>query len=460
MSNRGELHQNLGDPSFTNNPNFANDIDADVITGNMDNEWWGQANRLLLSLFQEGAPGYDPNNPYDFDESFITMEGQDENHYGGAGQTLGIDWGDFDRDGIFDVVTANWCGPDQFFLGSIFNGQLSFTNEGINDLGDDAAYSRDVKVGDLNSDGLLDLVFANDLCEEGITIHFNLGFGPTSTTAVVKLRVEPPPEGDDDDFPGDDDDFPDDVPGNNPVQFEIPEPQGLPEVLSSYYAEGIDPRISYMGSEFDADFVPRPLIPIPNYLYEPPESGVDLINAFSLPGIGVPPPEWGADLWEVPEFTDAGAQLQPDKGEELRFAELDEREYYTGPDIKDEYVLASILQTEDAQQQEVDATLMFCYADSGACFIGPAPEADFGASKESTLGGEIATDATYGAGVYDLDKASFNDIDSAQSSQKGAGIEAVIKGDYAAAANEKGKVEIDINNIRFLDIIDESEFEE
>ncbi len=450
-SNRGLLHENLNDPNFVNNPQYSNDIDADILTGNMDNEWWGQANRLLLSLFQEGTPGYDPNNPYNFDESFITMEGQDTNHYGGTGQTLGIDWGDFDRDGIFDVAVANWCGPNQFFLGAIFNGELTFTQEGINDLSYDAAYSKDVKVGDLNNDGLLDLVFANDICDEGITVHYNLGFGPTSTTAMVQLRVEPPPDGDDDD---------DDTPGDDDDDFRIPEPEITGEVLSSFYAEGIDPRISYMGSEFDADFTPRPLIPIPNYLFEPPESGVDLLNAFSLPGIGVPPPEWGADLWEVPEFTDAGAQLQPDKGEELRFAEISETQFYTGPDIQEQYVLASVLQTEQTEQKEQDATLMFCYADAGACFIGPAPEAEFGASKEATYGEEIASDATYGAGVYDLDKASFEDIDTATPQEQGAGVNATAKGDYAAAASEKGKVDIDVNNVRFMDIIDESDTEE
>jgi Domain of unknown function (DUF4347)/FG-GAP-like repeat/FG-GAP repeat len=418
-------HVNLDPTDFEFNPAFQNDISADVVTANLTNEWWGLPNRLLLSQFQEGINS--------FIESNITTSGDDPNHQGGTGQSLGIDWGDFDRDGIFDVAVANFCGPNEFVLGAIVNGGVEFIDSGAFQLGYGAANARDVVVADLNNDGLLDLVFATDFCDCGVTFHFNLGFGPTSTDATVILRVETTP-----DVPGDDDDDDD---------FE-PE---LPEMTSFFDAEGLDPRISYMGSEFDADFFPRPLIPIPGFLFSVPTSGVDLPLGPYGPGPGMPPPEWGADLWEVPEFTDAGAELRPDKGEDLRLAAVEDQIYFTGPDYVERLALADILQIDDVEELP-ESTLMFCYADAGACFMGPSPEAGFGANLEYTYGKEIISDAPSApGGVLDLDEPGFADSEHLLPEPESADTEA--EGETGTTPSGQGTRALDMDNVKFLDII-------
>lgn len=70
-------------------------------------------------------------------------------------RSYGIDLGDLDRDGDFDIAVANDGGPNAvyFNVGGKFERQLLPDDPGARSYG--------VSIGDLNGDGFPDLVFAN-----------------------------------------------------------------------------------------------------------------------------------------------------------------------------------------------------------------------------------------------------------------------------------------------------------
>lgn len=98
-------------------------------------------------------------------------------------------------------------------------------------------------------------------------------------------------------------------PGNPPETPFMNLKPSLPEMDSSFHADLIDPRISYITSEFNADFTPRPLVPIPDFLFSPPESDLELINTESPYILPEPPPEDLTTLCNYYQHTQDGDRL-------------------------------------------------------------------------------------------------------------------------------------------------------
>ena len=91
--------------------------------------------------------------------------------YSAGSAPSSIDFGDFDRDGVLDLVTVDYgSGTFSVFLGQ---GDGTFAPRVSYSTGD---YSRSLTVGDFNGDGILDLVSANSI-DSSISILLGQGDG-------------------------------------------------------------------------------------------------------------------------------------------------------------------------------------------------------------------------------------------------------------------------------------------
>ncbi len=76
------------------------------------------------------------------------------------GDTGGVTWGDYDNDGDIDLFAANWPPFPSFLFRNDGNGNFTRVINGA--MGTNSAYSNSAAWGDYDDDGLLDLVVAND----------------------------------------------------------------------------------------------------------------------------------------------------------------------------------------------------------------------------------------------------------------------------------------------------------
>ncbi|MCR4317374.1 MAG: FG-GAP-like repeat-containing protein [Planctomycetes bacterium] len=102
----------------------------------------------------------------------------------GAGDSLGIALGDVDGDGDLDVVVANDNdGQQDLYLNNGVGGFILQTNDTAANLGTSAAgfdnsgigYSYDIKLGDVDGDGDLDAVVANNGAEQYVYLNNSVG---------------------------------------------------------------------------------------------------------------------------------------------------------------------------------------------------------------------------------------------------------------------------------------------
>lgn len=75
--------------------------------------------------------------------------------------SVGATWADFDNNGFIDCFVTNWYGQNNLFYINNGNGVFSQALNQTLPLVNDAGYSETAAWGDLNNDGLLDLVVSN-----------------------------------------------------------------------------------------------------------------------------------------------------------------------------------------------------------------------------------------------------------------------------------------------------------
>ena len=75
-----------------------------------------------------------------------------------GGRSDGASWGDVDNDGTHDLYVANWYNDRNLFYRK---GASGYANVEEGDIGQDKGFSESCSWGDLNGDGLLDLIVTN-----------------------------------------------------------------------------------------------------------------------------------------------------------------------------------------------------------------------------------------------------------------------------------------------------------
>ncbi len=177
---------------------------------------------------------------------------------------------------------------------------------------------------------------------------------------------------DDDDVPiGDDDDDDEDVTG---IKLENPFPEVLrfEEPLNTYEGFELEPLTGGIQSRFDATFTPRPIPPVPGFIFPYLPTEIELIESEFGELRRGPEPLWNANMWEVPEFTDAGAELRPAKFEGVVMAALTNPIPYAGGEEGSAPVLAFVTGGELAEDV-AQTPMLVCYA-GGECVATIGPE--------------------------------------------------------------------------------------
>lgn len=315
-------------------------------------EWFVDANADLDGFsFQQVGDG----------EYITTAENEEIYLYSEDGQLLGS-WGNLGKDAFYffdtiDVTEQQWDRWTQ-------DGRLEFTFK----------FSPGVQSADGVWDATVDGVYhsANlGYCDDCSFVFTEVSW----TTEPYEPPKEPPT------------DPPYDPPAIPPEELPDFSAEPLVGLESSYYAEGIDPRISYVGSEFNADFIPRPLVPIPNNLFDIDYSGVELEGSYFITTEGFEY-NWPADLWEVPEFTDAGAKLNPDKMEWMALKSILSD---TNMDFStiDSQVFLSLHGTSEKIEESPKELNVYCYEAQGVCSLepiaGPGDEIHYSVSEEAEI---------------------------------------------------------------------------
>ncbi|HWR82339.1 MAG TPA: CRTAC1 family protein [Candidatus Deferrimicrobium sp.] len=198
------LFRNNGDGSFTDvtkqsgtgdcgNANAAifldvdNDGDLDIYVGNYFDYvdlWHLKSTRFMHDSFERARNGgrnvlYRNNG----DGTFINVAaefGVDD-----TGWTLDVGAADIDNDGDMDLLSANDFGPDKLFRN---NGADGFADVSENTIGTDTRKGMNAEFGDYNNDGWIDIYVTNIMTEEylkeGNCLHQNLGDGSFVDVAV------------------------------------------------------------------------------------------------------------------------------------------------------------------------------------------------------------------------------------------------------------------------------------
>ncbi len=102
-----------------------------------------------------------------------------------TGWTLDVGAADIDNDGDLDLLSANDFGPDKLFLN---RGAVGFTDVSDRAIGVDTRKGMNAEFGDYNNDGYIDIYVTNIMTEEylkeGNCLHENLGDGTFVDVAV------------------------------------------------------------------------------------------------------------------------------------------------------------------------------------------------------------------------------------------------------------------------------------
>ena len=117
-------------------------------------------------------------SPDTFDEAEI---------YDMASEPYGVDLGDLDGDGLNDLVTGNYGGDFSVFVNTSTGiGDISFATKADFSL---SAYAYDIKLADFDGDGKLDLAAVTE--DDAFETHLEVALNTTSAPGSVSFTVNP-----------------------------------------------------------------------------------------------------------------------------------------------------------------------------------------------------------------------------------------------------------------------------
>jgi len=158
------LYQNNGDGTFTRitDGNIVNSVSYSIGAS-----WCDYDNDGYIDLYVSNYD-YTANELYhnNGDDTFTKVTGdpvvQDSD------KSCGCSWGDYNNDGYFDIYVANATGMNHLYRN---NGDGSFEKVYYNNITDFSQDSRGSGWGDVNNDGYLDLMVANQLVPSHVFIN-------------------------------------------------------------------------------------------------------------------------------------------------------------------------------------------------------------------------------------------------------------------------------------------------
>lgn len=153
-----------------------NDNDLDIVVGNYDLEFvppalktasgTGAQDRIYYNV--DGQFHFGPNN-CDVPTEFVACFGK------GSDRTAALTLGDINADGFLDIITGGDFGQPNFIF--VNNGRGGFSNGRLYTYGTGSDWVMDVDTGDIDQDGDLDIVIAGRETQVRDAIYFNDGTG-------------------------------------------------------------------------------------------------------------------------------------------------------------------------------------------------------------------------------------------------------------------------------------------